>query len=30
MGVADKVLGAESHFLMGRVMPHDFLEAVGE
>jgi L-2-amino-thiazoline-4-carboxylic acid hydrolase len=30
MGVGDKVLGAESHFFMGRVMPRDFLKAVGE
>ena len=30
MGVGDKVLGAESHFLMGRVMPRDFLKIVGE
>src|SRR5262245_5815288 len=30
MAVGDKLMGAESHWLMGRVMPRDFLKRVGE
>jgi hypothetical protein len=30
MSVGDRVLGAESRFFMGRVMPRDFLDSVGE
>jgi hypothetical protein len=30
MAVSDKIWGAESRWLMGRVMPHKFLDGVGE
>ena len=30
MALSDKVLGAESHWLMGRVMPREFLEGIGK
>jgi hypothetical protein len=30
MAAGDKLMGAESHWLMGRVMPRDFLKRVGE
>jgi hypothetical protein len=30
MTVTEKVLGAEAHWLMGRVMPRDFLEEIGK
>jgi hypothetical protein len=30
MAVGDKLMGAESHWLMGRVMPRDFLHGIGE
>lgn len=30
MAVGDKVLGAEAHWMMGRVMPRQFLDGVGE
>ena len=30
MAVGDKVLGAEAHWMMGRVMPRQFLDGIGE
>ena len=30
MGVGDKILGAEGHWLMGRVIPRQFLHGVGD
>ncbi len=30
MSVGDKVMGAESQLFMGRVMPRDFLDGIGE
>ena len=30
MTLSDKVLGAESHWLMGRVMPRELLEGIGK
>jgi hypothetical protein len=30
MAVGDKILGAEAHWLMGRVMPRMFLDGIGE
>jgi hypothetical protein len=30
MAVGDKLLGAEGHWLMGRVMPRQFLDGVGK
>ena len=30
MTVTEKILGAEAHWLMGRVMPRDFLEEIGK
>ena len=28
--ITEKVLGAETHWLMGRVMPRDFLDEIGK
>ena len=30
MGVGDRILGVEGHWLMGRVIPRQFLDGVGE
>ena len=30
MTVSDRIMGAEAHWLMGRVMPREFLEEVGK
>ena len=30
MSVGEKIMGAEAHWLMGRVMPREFLEEVGK
>jgi hypothetical protein len=30
MTVSEKIIGAEAHWLMGRVMPREFLEEVGK
>lgn len=30
MGLGKKILGAESHWLMGRVMPREFLDGIGK
>ena len=30
MTVSERIMGAEAHWLMGRVMPREFLEEVGK